>query len=150
MSKSSPLLYVALAVAAITNLSLDSAQAAKGRTNSVTCIVDITHEFRSQDGAVVRTETYQQEFVVEEGAIFVDDYSTPTREKVFTASLQVDGNDLIVVINWFADVSTFDAVDLDADLTVTGNKPATTSGRHAFFSSAGRNTTTYTLSGVRN
>jgi hypothetical protein len=139
----------AFVITGLTAAMLSSAYAAKRPVASATCSVDIAHVFRAQDGTVLGTETYQRDFVVEEGADFVDDYGTPTRFKRFTASLQRNGNDLIVSINWFADVSVFDAVDLSTELLLDDNKPRSTSASHTFSSSSGHNTTSHTLTGIR-
>ena len=113
--------------------------------------VDIPHEFRAQDGTVLSTETYQQTFVLAQGANFTDDYSTPTRFKEFSATLTQVGSDSMVSISWFADVSTFNSVDLDTAVVIPDKQQqGTAAGRHRFSSSPGHDTTTYTLTAVRN
>jgi hypothetical protein len=125
--------------------------ASKRQPVSLTCTVDILHEFRAQDGTLLSTETYQQTFVLAQGANFTDDYSTPTRFKEFSATLTQVGSDSMVSINWFADVSTFNSVDLDTAVVIPDKqKQGTAAGRHRFSSSPGHDTTTYTLTAVRN
>ena len=125
--------------------------APKRKPASLTCTVDILHEFRAQDGTLLSTESYQQTFVVAQGTDFVDDYSTPTRFKEFSATLTQVGNDTMVSVNWFADVSTFNSVDLDTAVIIPQNqKNGTAAGRHRFSSTPGHDSTTYTLTAVRN
>ena len=141
-------LFVAGASSAVWN-RVDAAR--PPRPASVACTMDILYEFRAQDGTLTGTELYQKTFVVQEGVAFVDDYSTPTREKAFTATLTTVRGEAVVAINWFSDVSTFDAVDLNASLTlVSGQKNGKVAGDLTFSSTPGHATTHYSLVGVRN
>ena len=94
-------------------------------------------------------ESYRKDFVVEPGVDFVDDFSTQTRFKEFSASATSDGDETVVSINYFSDVDTFDTISLDAHVTIRGNrKTDSTSGRHTFSTSlgiAGNHETTYSL-----
>jgi hypothetical protein len=152
MSRITKFLVAGAIVAMLAASVLMPAEAAsKRKPVSLTCTVDILHEFRAQDGTLLSTETYQQTFVVAQGADFTDDYSTPTRFKEFSATLTQVGADSMVSINWFADVSTFNSVDLDTVVVIPVNqKQGTAAGRHRFSSSPGHDTTTYTLTAVSN
>ena len=150
MSKRVKFALFALIVAGATSTILTNVYGAGRRAASAACTISIENVFRAQDGTILRTETYQKDFIVEEGTNFVDDYSTPTRQKRFTAALQRNGRDAVVSINWFADVSTFDAVDVSTGLFLDGGKPGQTSARQTFSSTPGHNTTTYTLTAVQN
>ncbi|MCA9187579.1 MAG: hypothetical protein R3E01_29300 [Pirellulaceae bacterium] len=118
---------------------------------SLLCSVQIVHEFRAQDGTVLRTETYDQDFVVVEGTPFVDDYSTVTREKIFRASASQIGRDAVLSVDWFADVSTFDSADFSTELTLLRNQAqGLTSASHTYSTSSGHARTSYTITAFRN
>lgn len=135
---------LALAVTGATPLAALAAPA------TASCSVEINY---SINGALA--EPYTNSFVIARGEVFVDDFSTATREKRFTASMdRVDGK-LMVMINYFNDVGTFTAIDLDTSLRVRGvGALETTAGSHTFSSSqavpAGNHTTDYTLVCFRN
>lgn len=121
------------------------------RQASVSCSIVVDYVFREQDGTVIDTQPYQKDFVVQEGTDFVDDFSTATRLKEFRASVQRVGAEVVVSVNWFADVSVFNSVEFSASLTLPdGRKTGTVSGDHTFSSTPGHATTTYSLVGVRN
>ncbi len=120
------------------------------RPASMDCTVDILHEFRAQDGTLLSTESYQKVFTVTEGTDFVDDYSTITRQKVFSAVLTNVRGELVLDANWFSDVSVFNSVDLDASLTLTkSQKSGKSIGGHTFSSPPGHDSTNYTIIAVR-
>ena len=103
-----------------------SAHAAQGAVCSVA--VTATH-----DGAVV--ETYATDFTVAPDAPFIDDFSTPTREKEFRARLMREDDGVKVHISYFSDLGAFHAASFDADMLVAA-KPRTTSGGTGFFLSS--------------
>lgn len=117
---------------------------------SATCSVEINYLV---NGALV--EPYTNSFVIARGETIVDDFSTATREKVFTATMsRIDGK-LLVSINYFNDVGVFTAIDLDASVRIRGvGVLETTAGSHTFSSSqaspAGNHTTEHTLVCARN
>lgn len=118
------------------------------------CMVTVDYRFTSQDGTVLNQLPYQTDFLVQPGVDFTDDLSTQTRARVFTASANFDTRDLLVDITYFADVSTFDLVDLRTRLTIPGGRgSATTSGRHIFSTSradlSGHHITDYSLTCTR-
>jgi hypothetical protein len=100
-----------------------SAQAALDTACSVS--VTATH-----DGAVV--ETYGTDFTVAQNVPFFDDFSTPTRQKEFRASVTRENDGVKVHVSYFSDLGTFHAASFDADLLVA-SKPRTTSGGTGFF-----------------
>ncbi|MCA9511424.1 MAG: hypothetical protein R3E88_14725 [Myxococcota bacterium] len=95
------------------------------------CSVSIT---ATRDGAIV--ETYGTDFTVARNVPFVDDFSTPTRQKEFTASVTREADGVKVHIGYFSDLGTFHAASFDADMLVAA-KARTTSGRTGFFLSSG-------------
>ena len=123
---------------------------ARAQQASATCNVEIDYLI---NGAL--EESYVNGFVISRGETFVDDFSTPTREKRFTATMdRVDGR-LVVSIDYFNDVGTFTAISLDTSLRIRGvNVVETTGGGHTFSSSqavpAGNHTTNHTLTCFRN
>lgn len=126
---------------------------AKGKkTNGVTCTVDVLNEFRAQDGTLLRSEIYQQTFPLTSNATsFVDDYSTPTRFKEFSASLSEVGGVTEVSIAWFADVSTFDSVDLNTTINLPAKQNSISSqSSQTYSSSPGHSRTSYSVTITRN
>lgn len=110
-----------------------------------TCTAQITYEV---NGTVI--DTYSSSFAVARDGVFQDDQSTPTREKVFRATLTRTAEGLELFVNYFADVSVFNNVSLDTSVRLQGGgAPSTDSGRHVFSSSqavpAGNHTTSHTL-----
>ncbi len=79
----------------------------------VSCSVSVDYLL---NGAVV--ETYQKIFAVNPSASFVDDFSTATRQKSFTASTVLDAGNAVVGINYFNDVGVFDSIEFSTKLTL--------------------------------
>ena len=85
----------------------------------------------------VTVEQYQIDFVVEEGVVFEDDFSTPLREGLFTATVAKDANNAVVTIDYFNDVGTFHAIGFHTNLTIhASGKFESTSGSNGFFASS--------------
>ena len=78
------------------------------------------------------------------------DFSTPTRQKVFTATLQRDGARSVLSIDYFNDVGTFNAISVDTSVKMLrAGALEATSGRQGFYTSTGvvgNHITDYTLS----
>lgn len=131
---------------------LTPADASRGsKPASVTCTVNILFEFRAQNGALLFDEIYTKSFVLKEGAFFEDDYSTATRFKSFSATLERVGKDLVVKANWFDDVGVFDSIDLSADVTLSSNeKSEKCNGSLTHSSTPGHAGTTFVIDVVRN
>jgi hypothetical protein len=100
-------------------------------------------------------EQYRKDFVVNQGVVFVDDFSTPTRDKTFTATVAKDGGNLVVSVDYFSDVGVFHSVGFTTELTIHGGGGLeSTSGSNAFDTSlavtpqsvSGNHVTNYTLS----
>lgn len=107
------------------------ANAAPTAVVACTVAVDYVH-----DGTVA--ESYRKDFVAEQGVGFVDDFSTPTRQKRFTASVAKDGGDAVVSIDYFSDVGVFHAIGFNARMTIHGGGGIeSTSGSNGFFASSG-------------
>lgn len=133
-----------LAAAALLSIAfLPSAGAESLAGATYSCSVDISYV--STSGI---TETYRRDFVVSVGETFDDDFSTPTRQHVFSATATQQGSGVVIGIDYFSDVSVFDAVDLATALAMKGNQAKEDlAGRHRFFSSlSGNYTITYSLS----
>ena len=140
---------LAVLAAATGGLCLSRAHAAREKVLS--CVMDVTVELRDQAGAVADSETYHREFTLQQGAPFSDDFSTRTHFKVFNASVQSQGGDRTVTADWFADISVFDAVDLQTLVTLEGgDKRGKSVGQHTLFISNGSETTSYSLMVVEN
>lgn len=94
-------------------------------------------------------EAYARDFTVEEGTPFQDDFSTPTREKGFSATVGKSAGKPTVVVNYFNDVGVFTSIMLDTSVVITRPAATASTGRHTFTTSqgvAGNHLTTYTLS----
>lgn len=99
-------------------------------------------------------EQYRRDFIVEQGVQFVDDFSTPTRFKRFTANVVRTSGDSTVSVDYFSDVGVFHAVGLATQLTIRGGNVETAIGRQDFSASnstvpasvGGNHTTNYSLS----
>lgn len=115
----------------------------------VECTVDVVVETRGSTGTVTSTQTYQQSFLLDEGGVFFEDFSTRTRFKFLTVtSTKVDG-ETTIAMNWYADVTVFNSVDLDTSVLLEGGvKKGRSTGRHTLYVSGGSTTTIYTLTCV--
>jgi hypothetical protein len=88
------------------------------------------------NGAVA--EEYRKDFFVEQGVAFVDDFSTRTRSKTFTATVAKDAGDVVVAIDYFNDVGVFLAMAFNTRLTIHGGGGIeSTSGSHTSSISSG-------------
>lgn len=119
--------------------------AATAAQPSANCSVEVNYVVNG-----TLTEAYTRDFTVTGHEPFVDDFSTPTREKRFTATLARDAGKLAVSIDYFNDVGVFVAISLDTSVRVRGaGVIESTSGSNTFSSSqaipAGNHTTEYTL-----
>jgi hypothetical protein len=94
---------------------------------TVSCSVAVDY---SLDGTTL-VENYNKDFVVDAGG-FVDDFSTPTRTKIFTASVARQAGDVVVTIDYFNDVGIFHTIELHTSLTIHGEAVASTSGISQF------------------
>ena len=80
---------------------------------AATCNVTIDY---SLNGNAV--EPHTEQFTVQEGVPYENDFSTPTRLKVLNADLVRNGNGATVLLSYFNDVGTFDAIRLDTSLVL--------------------------------
>ncbi|MEZ5979715.1 MAG: hypothetical protein R3F34_16060 [Planctomycetota bacterium] len=81
-------------------------------------------------------ETYAKSFVLTPGTTYVDDFSTPTKQHVFTVSAVQLAGEARVSFDYFSDVSVFNAIELDTDVTLSNTqKKEEAHGVHRFFSS---------------
>ena len=118
---------------------------------ALTCSVTVEYVLTSQDGQVIDTETYESAFAIRPGMDFEDDFSTPTRFKLFTASMQQGQDKAVVKITYFNDVSTFNSVEFNTQMVlVNGQSTESTSGAQTFSTSSeplsGHYSTSYQLS----
>jgi hypothetical protein len=111
---------------------------------TVSCSVAVDYDVNG-----VVSESYRKDFAVQPGVAFADDFSTPTRQKLFFASTAREAGSISVAIDYFADVNTFDSVAFNTRLTIHGRGIGTTFGSHTFSSSQGtqpgNHTTNYVL-----
>ncbi|MCB1909214.1 MAG: hypothetical protein KDH15_17750 [Rhodocyclaceae bacterium] len=128
-------------------LALTAALAAPTLANAAPARVECTVAIDYVDAS--KAESYAKTFQLTVRDPFVDDFSTATRQKEFSASLaRVDG--LVVSINYFNDVGTFDAVDFSTSLRIRGvDVTVSTNGRSVYSNSAatpaGNHATSYDL-----
>jgi hypothetical protein len=133
-----------------------AALAASGLASAATlsCSVRVDYVMSAQDGTVIATEIYQKDFLAQPGVPFEDDFSTPTRLKLFTATTTQSAGRMVVAISYFNDVSTFNSIDFDTQLTlVSRERSEAVSGSHTFSTSldplSGHYTARYTLTCMR-
>ncbi|MEZ6059550.1 MAG: hypothetical protein R3C19_04230 [Planctomycetaceae bacterium] len=146
------LLFVAIAIVAGSALwqPVTASRQSGRRNTAVACSIDVVVETRAQDGTILSTESYVRDFVVSETEAFVDDFSTRIRFKEFSASLQRVNGEIVVAVDWFADISTFNAVDFSTALVLgNGRNSGEIAATHKFYSTPGLTTTRYILSGTR-
>lgn len=132
----------------ITSASFAAPINANAALGSVSCSVAIDYSLNN-----VLIEPYQSDFVAELGVEFLDDFSTVTRFKEFSALTAREGNNIVVSIYYFNDIGVFDALDLSTKLTLhKKGVPESTSGSNTFSTSqgtAGNHKTNYTLTCTR-
>ena len=139
--KPQPLLGAAGLLAATLALPLPAAAAGLMRAS---CSVSVDYLLNG-----VLVEPYAREFVVEEGTPYQDDFSTPTREKGFSATVGKSAGKPTVVMNYFNDVGVFTSIMVDTSVVVLKAQPTSSTGRHTFSTSqgvSGNHLTTYSLS----
>lgn len=85
------------------------------------------------------------------GEPFIDDFSTPTREHVFSMNAVEDVSAVVFTVNYFSDVSALSWVDLTAGLTMKmGQRSEHTSGVQRFWNTTfGQYTVSYSLTCTR-
>ena len=137
-------------IALMLSFTSASGVAAAAAPRALTCSVTIDYVLTAQDGTPIDTESYQNAFIVAPGAAFEDDFSTPTRTKLFTASMQQGQNRAVVTITYFNDVSTFNSVEFNTQMAIINGQTAeTASGSQTFSTStdplSGHYTTSYEL-----
>ncbi len=140
----SGLFLLACVVSAFTT---SSASAASLNNDKLTyCILNVIVETRNSAGTVVGTEYYLKEFVLQDGGFFTDDFSTRTRFKFMDATMQTIDGDSTINVDWFADVSVFNSVDVSTSVTLgKGRNVNQSQGRHTFYTSGFSVRTTYFL-----
>ena len=117
-----------------------------GRAKGVTCVIDVV----VQTGASTQT-TYHKEFTLLEGETYSDDFSTATRMGFFDAGLTKVNGEWIMDVDWFADTTTFNSVDMRTAVVIAkGQKTAKTAGTHIFTNSSTSSQTGYSVVCVAN
>jgi len=110
-----------------------SSGAGAAENTAVACSVAVDY---LHDGSPV--EQYRKDFVVLQGAPFVDDFSTTLRSKEFTATVVKEAGNLVVSIDHFSDVGVFVAIGFNTSLTLRGGGGLeSTSGSHSTYVSSG-------------
>lgn len=107
--------------------------AAHAAVASATCT--LTADYSLNNSLV---EPFSHTFTVNEGVAYSYDFSTQVRYKAMGATLSRVGNKSTVSVDYFNDVGTFTAIEIDTSvpLYLTGTTSAT-SGRHTFYTSQG-------------
>lgn len=151
MCQTKKFVVLSLIVACLSTAPWSPRARAEGDEKDIACVIDVVVESKNQAGTVVSREVYSKTFSIDEGETFFDDFSTRTRFKFLTATMtKVDGEKSIA-INWYADVTVFNSVDLDTSVSLTdGQKNGKATGRHTLYVSGGSTTTTYTLTCTEN
>lgn len=148
-NKSWQLVLVACVLAGGAWLSQEKLALADGEEKGIACVMDVVVVSKNQSGTVIGTESYQKEFVLTKGGRFDDDFSTRTRFKFFSASVQTEDGESTIAANWYADITVFNAVDFNTSVTLEGSqKEGKVSGNHTFYNSSGSTKTTFTLTCV--
>ena len=145
-------LSLSLIIAVIGSVLLSQADTVRaGKDNGVFCVMDVVVESRNSTGTVIGTEQYHQEFDLEEGGIYSEDFSTRTRFKFFDASSQKTNGENQISISWFADVTVFNSVDLNTSVILgNGQKSGVSTGNNTVYTSSGSTKTIYTLNCTEN
>lgn len=138
---------VLVAGLAVSGLVTEAVATPGGAKNTVACVLDVTVETINQTGVVVGSEVYHKEFSLVNGGFFSDDFSTRTRFKVMDAAMTTANGKSTISMDWFADVTVFDSVDVSTSVVLGGaRKDGTSTGSHTFYTSNSSTRTTYTLS----
>lgn len=141
-------LVTALLLMAATPLAPTSAHAASNK--GLDCSITVTYR-HTNAGLLFNTETYSRAFSVSDGVPFTEDFSTPTRQKSFSASAATARGATVVSVDFFNDVGVFSAVSFSTQLTVVSDA-ASNAGSLGYGTSlgvAGNHDTSYVLSCVR-
>lgn len=123
---------------------------ASAGVTGVNCSVAVDY---TRNGAL--GHAYRKDFTVTDEAPFVDDFSSATRIRQFSAAVSRNGGDSVVSIDYFNDVGVFTSIGFNTSLTVNGSGHVgrSTSGSHSTFVSngvapavvGGTHTTAYSL-----
>lgn len=112
---------------------------------SATCTVTVDY---SLNGNLL--EPFTRQFSVQEGVPYNFDFSTPTRQKQFSAQLVRNADASVISIDYFNDVGTFDAIAVDTSVTLLRRGDTQSQGgRHTYSTSqgiVGNHVTQYALS----
>lgn len=110
-------------------------------SKGVTCVIDVV----VQTGPTLQT-TYHKEFTLLEGETFSDDFSSATRMRFFDASLTKVSGEWIMDVDWYADTTTFNTVEMrTAAIIPKGQKSTKTAGTHNFWNSTTSSETGYSV-----
>ncbi len=87
------------------------------KLNGVTCVIDMLIETHSTTGSVSLLP-YHQEFTLQDGGRFFDDFSTRTRFNFFDASLNKVNGEWVMSLDWTADTTVFNSVDYNTAIVL--------------------------------
>jgi hypothetical protein len=83
-------------------------------------------------------EAFAHSFIVNEGTAYEYDFSTTTRQKSMLATIARTGNRSTVTVDYFNDVGTFVAIEVDTSVSMQNvGQIGSTSGSHKFYTSQG-------------
>lgn len=123
---SSALIAALIAVAALPA----TAQAA---VSSASCTLKADYSLNNS-----LVEAFAHSFIVNEGTAYEYDFSTVTRQKAMFATLARTGNRSTVSVNYFNDVGTFVAIEVDTSASMQNvGQVGGQSGSHKFYTSQG-------------
>ena len=109
-----------------------SAKGSKSPQAVILCVADVVVETRDQSGTVISTESYHKDFSISDGSFFSDDFSTATRFKFFDAAMTTTLGESKISIDWFADISVFNAVDISTAVTIPKGRKRRLNVRNAY------------------
>jgi hypothetical protein len=124
MNRPLRLLAASLALGAVV---VGTAHAAEIRP--VTCSVTI--DYLRND---LLRSSYKRDFVVMPGETYFDDFSTAVRFGDFTATTRLEGNDTVVDVRYYNEVTVLDTVQLNTKVQLLNGNPNASTGEHIFTS----------------
>ncbi|MFO0902276.1 MAG: hypothetical protein U0939_04705 [Pirellulales bacterium] len=117
-----------------------------GDDHGFLCVMEVVVETRNNSGTLLTSEGYTKEFLLAEGGVFFDDFSTRTRFKFFNAVLDRENGDATLSVDWFADISVFNSADIATSVTlVGGQKEGASVGSTTLYTSTNSTTMRYSL-----
>ena len=142
---------LAVAVMALGCLWMAPSKATGANTpKGVSCVVDVVVTTTGSTGVPIQT-TYHKEFTLLEGERLSDDFSNATRLRFFDASLTRLNGEWTLAVDWFADTTVFNSVDVATSAIIpNGQKTGKNVGTHDFWTTGSHTQTSYSIVCVAN